>query len=218
MASLTKHSRSPHSPSPIYGIRPGFTVGDLEASRATQLHVYGTFTTPTGSEPENVWDAVKGKWVVMDVVSSQRTTSDAGGTVVSPGARVVKIQINVTGTGTVDVSAKSNSDSYSATIFDPGALSAGFYEFMLGGWASPSSDATSYGATQYGAVKSGSSPAATNPTGDQETVHPDPAADSNYVGGTYNPFQFLSLDGYALKFFATVVGSVGFDVSVTPVS
>ncbi len=216
MATLSKHARSPHSPSPIYGIRPGFTVGDLEAARLTSLHVYRTWTAPgtnSEGEPTQVWNTVTGRWDVMDLIETQATTSDASGTVVSPHARVVKVSINVSGSGSVDVSFKSASDSYSAKIFDSGVLNAGTYEFFVGGYASPSSDGSSYVATQY--TPGGPT---TGDAQDQAGFPLSPGQDNNYVGGTYNPFQFLSLDGYDLKFFSTVVGSVGYDVSVTQVS
>ena len=211
MAPLTQHARSPHSPSPIYGIRPGFTVGDLDAARITSLHVYGTWSSP-GSDsiglPTPIWNPTTGKWDVMDLLLTQASTTDSSGTQISPHARVVSISINVTGSGSVDVSAKSASDSFSAKIFESGVLTAGNYQFYLGGWASPSGDGSSYDATQYG------------PANGQSEAESglDPSTDNNYVGQTYNPFQFLSLDGFDLKFFSTVVGSVGYDVSVTLVS
>lgn len=220
--ALSKNARSPHSPSPIYGIRPGFTVGDLEGQYRHGFRVYGTFTAPITSDsaglPTNTWNAVNGAWNPLDMISAQKTNSDVSGTQISPHARAIKVAINVTGTGTVDVIVKSNVDSFTATIADFGALSVGTYSFYLGGYSSVDSDGTSYGATQYGPVKAGFSPAAADSTGDEETTHPDPSADSNYVGGIYNPFRFLSLDGYDLKFFSTVVGSVGYDVTVVTMS
>lgn len=188
MATLNKHARSPHSPSPIYGIRPGFTIGDIEAQYTTEISVY-----------------------------NGRTTSDSSGTTVSPKARVVKITITMAGSGSVDVSAKTAADG-TTTVFDSGGLTIGSYEFFVGGWSSPDSDGSTYGATQYGPVKSGSSPEAGNTTGDEETTNPDPSADSNYVGGTYNPFEFLSLDGYDLIFKATLTGTGQFSVAITRVS
>lgn len=213
MATLNEHARSPHSPSPIYGIRPGFTVGDLEAAHITALHVYGTFSVPVNADPNNTWNTTTGRWTVIDTITSQATSSDASGTVISPKARAVKIAINVSGAGSVDISCKSNSDSYTAKIFDSGVLTAGSYEFYLGGYATPSSDGSSYVAKQY------------TPGGPTTTYAPDesgfplsPSEDNYYVGGTYNPFQFLSLDGYDLKFFSAVVGTVGYDCSVTAMS
>ena len=222
MTALSKQVRSPHSPSPIYGIRPGFTVGDLDNQYRGAILVYGTYTTGgnlTNGYPTNQWPPTPGQ---NYPAITQRSTADASGTVVSPHARVVKITINVSGAGTVDVSAKSASDSYSAKIFESGVLSAGTYEFYLGGWSSPTSNSdASYKATQYGPVKYPNSPDHTNTTGDEEpvtTTHADSSADSNYVGGTYNPVDFTSLDGYDLKFFAAITSTVGFDVEVTPVS
>lgn len=205
-----KHARSPHSPSPIYGIRPGFTVGDLEAARLTPLHVYGTYSSP-GSDsiglPTFTWNTQTGRWDVIDALLTQATTSDSSGTVVSPNARAVKIGANVTGTGNVTITVKSAIDSYSSTLATY-VLTKGNYELYLGGWATASSDGTSYDVTQYG------------PNGADSEAESglSPATDNNYVGQTYNPFQFLSLDGYSLKFFTTVSGSVGYDVNVTAIS
>lgn len=215
MANLSKNTRSTHSPSPIYGdgslrmsshskgqglLRPGFNVGDLDRSYQSDLSVYGTF--------------------VNGLATAQTSTADASGTAVATKARVVKVTINVTGTGTVDISAKTQADT-TTVVFDSGALSAGSYEFYVGGWSSPTSnsDAT-YLATQYGPVKSGQTPSASNPTGDEETntAKVDTAAFSNYVGGTYNPVDFLSLDGFGLTFFSVKVGTASWDVAVAAVS
>lgn len=207
---LSKHPRSPHSPSPIYGIRPGFTVGDLDASFLTSLHVYGTWSagsvTPT-------WNATTGRWAVADALTAQASASDPTGTIVSPNARAIKVGINISGTGSVHLTMKSAVDSYVAVIQDFGVLTAGFYEIVVGGWASASGDGSVYQATRYGPTFRGNSPVLS-----EDTIHPNHAADSNYFGQTYNPFQFLSLDGYAVKFFSVVAGTVGYDVSVTALS
>lgn len=219
--ALTNHARSPHSPSPIYGIRPGFTVADLEPSRVTALHVYGTYQagslTPT-------WNAQTGRWTVVDALTAQATATDSTGVVVSPNARVVKIGTNVTGTGSVVITVKSAVDSYTATVATytltatNGFNKTGHTEFFLGGWSSPSSDGTSYVATQYGPNLVTVGGILTQGSQEEATSTMNPAADSNYVGQTYNPFQFLSLDGYSLKFFATVTGSVGYDLNVIGIS
>lgn len=211
---LNKHARTPHSPSPIYGIRPGFTVGDLDAARVTQLHVYGTYTSPAGTEPVGSWNATTGRWVVIDTLATSKTTSDSGGTIVSPNARAVKISANMTGTGSVVMTVKSNVDSYTAVVAvytltaTGGFNGTGHYEFYLGGWGSPSSDGTSYQATQYGP----------NGANSEAESGLSPSTDNNYVGQAYNPFQFLSLDGYALQFTTVVSGSVAYDVNVTALS
>lgn len=234
MANLNKQVRSSHSPSPIYGdgslrmnpnskgqglLRPGFTVGDLDHQYATGILVYGSVSWAPAIPAGGVGAATT--WGnTNQPILTQRSTSDLTGTIVKPGGRAVKIAINVTGTGTVDVSALTMADG-TTSVFDGGVLPAGNYEFFVGGWASPVGDAVNgtYQATQYGPVKAGSSPAANDPTGGQETgANKNPSASSNYVGGTYNPVLFLSLDGFDLKFFATVVGTVGFDVEVTPIS
>lgn len=208
---LNNHSRSPHSPSPIYGIRPGFTVGDLEQARVTPLHVYGTYQAASLTPS---WNATTGRWTLVDALTAQASTSDASGTVVTPNARAIKISANMTGTGSVLLTIKSNVDSYTATVITytltatGGFKGTGHYEFYLGGYASPSSDGTSYQATQYGPVGANS----------EAESGLSPSTDNNYVGQTYNPFQFLSLDGYALKFFATVTGTAGYDVNVTAIS
>lgn len=199
--ALSKHARSPHSPSPIYGIRPGFTIADIEGRYMRPLRIYGTFDSGT------------------DQLTASASTSDASGTTIKPHCNVIKVNINVTsGSGSVQVIMKSAVDNFTATIADFGALGVGTYEFFIGGWSSPDSDGTNYTATKYGPVKPGSSPASTNPTGNEETTNPDPNADSNYMGGGYNPFQFLSLDGYDLKFFSTVVGTIAFDATAIAVS
>lgn len=210
--ALNKNARSPHSPSPIYGIRPGFTVGDIEGRYRHGFHVYGTFTAPVTTDaagvPINTWNTTNGAWNPLDVISVQKTNSDASGTTISPHARAIKVTINVSGTGTVDVLIKSAVDSFASTVVDFGALGAGTYSFFVGGYASPDSDGTSYTATQYGPVGAQG----------EATSGLNPSTDNNYVGGTYNPFRFLSLDGYDLKFFSTVSGTVGYDVTVTTLS
>jgi hypothetical protein len=190
--ALTKQFRSPNSPSPIYGIRPGFNVGDFERQATVAIA-----TIPSTS------------------------ASVAAPTAISPHARAVKISVNVTaGSGNVSLTVKSAVDNFTATVATYNNLALGTYDFYLGGWASPSGDSVngSYLATQYGPVAAGSSPAVGNTTGDEDTVHPDPSADSNYTGGTYNPVLFLSLDGYDLKVSSVVVGTVTYDVEVTPIS
>jgi hypothetical protein len=187
--ALSKFTRSPHSPSPIYGIRPGFTIADLEGRYMNPLRVYGTFST-------------------TDSLVAQATATDAVGVTVSPHARVIKVSLNVTGTGTVDVLCKSAVDSFVATTVDFGAKGVGTYAFFVGGWSTVDSDATSYQATQYGPVGANS----------EATASLNKDTSNNYVGQTYNPFRFLSLDGYDLKFFATVVGTVGYDMTVEAVS
>ena len=226
--TLTYHPRSPHSPSPIYGISPGFTVGDCEARFVTPLHVYGTYQagsiTPT-------WNNVTGRWTEVDVLTAAATASDSSGTIISPAARVVKISANVTGTGSLILTVKSNVDSYSATIASynlnatGGWKGTGAYEFFLGGYASNSgtvvettSDGSSYPATRYGPSVVVVNGVATQGPSDQATTNLSLATDNNYVGQTYNPFQFLSLDGYALKFNTVVTGTVGYNVNVTTVS
>ena len=185
--ALEKDFRSPHSPSPIYGIRPGFTVGDFDRP-------YG-YGTPT-STPISVY--------------SGRSTTDSTGTSKSPKARVIKVVLTInSGSGSVDLSMKSNSDTYTAVVFDTGAISGlGTYEYYVGGWSSPTDGDAGYQATQYGPTKPGAATDDGNTEGDENVTNPDPAADSNYVGGTYNPTNFLSLAGDDVMFFATVSGTM----------
>ena len=197
--ALEKDFRAPNSPSPIYGIRPGFNVGDLDKSYL--------FSGISSSVAHNVY--------------TNRATTDSSGTVASPSARVVKVIVTInSGTGSVDLSMKSNSDTYSTTIFDSGALSGvGVYELYVGGWSSPTSNNdAAFQATQYGPTAPGHTPDSENTTGDEDTTNPDPAASANWVGGTYNPVDFLSLAGDSIKFFAAVTGTISFNVDVVPVS
>lgn len=190
--ALTKQFRSHNSPSPIYGIRPGFNVGDFERQATVAIA-----TIPSTS------------------------ISVAAPTAISPHARAVKVSVNVTaGTGNVSLTVKSAVDNFTATVATYNNLALGTYDFYLGGWSSPVGDSVngSYQATKYGPVAAGHSPAAGNTTGDEDTTNPDPKADSNYIGGTYNPVLFLSLDGYDLKVSSVVVGTVTYDVEVTPIS
>lgn len=249
MATLSKQTRSPHSPSPIYGdgslrmntlaknvglLRPGFTIGDLDAQFHGAILVYGTYNLPATGSPSAVTpptDAIVpfDPTYVNSLTPSSKTmgsivqisTADTSGTAVSPGARAVKISIHVSGTGNITFSAITAADG-STSVFNTGALSAGSYEYYLGGWASPTSnsDAT-YLAAQYGPVASGSSVEADNPTGDEQltAANTNSSANSNYVGGGYNPVDYLSLDGYGLTFKATPKsGSCSWDLSVTPIS
>lgn len=244
MANLSKNTRSPHSPSPIYGdgslrmntlaknvglLRPGFNVGDLEHQYAGSILVYGTYNMPatstitagTAVEPfdPTYANSLTPSSKTMGSIN-QTNTADTSGTDVKPGARAVKISIHVTGTGNITFTAVTDADG-TTQVFNTGALSAGSYEFFLGGWASPTSnsDAT-YLASQYGPVKPGGTISANDPTGDEELgAQRDPKAFSNYVGGTYNPVDFTSLDGYGLTFKSTPkVGSCSWDLSVTPIS
>src|SRR3954471_19607594 len=173
---LSKQFRTHNSPSPIYGIRPGFTIADLDHQYVEPIQVYGVV-----SWPATQWPPVTGNLPTV----TGKTTSDASGTVAAVNARAVKVAINVTaGSGTVDVLIKSAVDNYTATVVDFGPLALGSYEFFVGGWASPVDDPggnDTYIATRYGPVKAGSSPATSNPTGDEETTNPDPSADNNYV-------------------------------------
>ena len=193
--ALEKDFRSPHSPSPIYGLRPGFNVGDLDR--------------PYGQAP------------IAGIAST--SSSVAAPSAISPQARVVKVTVYVTsGTGSVDVTLKSATDTYTAALLDTGALTLGTYEFYVGGWANPTSnsDAT-FKATQYGPVVAGVTPDKGNTTGDEEPVstgNADPASSSNYVGGTYNPVDFISLAGADVKVYSVVVGTVTYRVDVVPVS
>jgi hypothetical protein len=224
---LNQQVRSPNSPSPIYGdgslrmntlavnkglLRPGFNIGDLDRQFASPIYVYGTWTYPLNSTnfPPGTYSPLL----------TQIAIADAIGTIISPNARAVKIIIHVSGPGTTRITAQSSADTYTATIFDTGVLTAGDYDFYLGGWSSPSSDTTNrtYQATRYGPPKPGTAVTSTDPTGDEETVNPNPAADSNYVGGTYNPIEFISLDGQSLKFFSILGGTAAWDVSVIPLS
>lgn len=235
---LSKQIRSPHSPSPIYGdgsmrmnqktpnrglLRPGFNVGDIDRSATTSLLVYGTYVWATATDTTRTPNTVEPFPPAGSNQGTIQQTSiaDATGTTVSPHARVVKITIHVSGTGTIDISCKSAVDSFAAVVFDSGALAAGAYDFYVGGWSSPTSnsDAT-YIATQYGPIKPGNTPSTGNTTGDQETnqTKVNTAADSNYVGPGYNPVDFTSLDGFDLKFFSVLSGSASWDVEVTPVS
>lgn len=243
MANLTKQVRSPHSPSPIYGdgslrmntlvknvglLRPGFTIGDLDKQYAWPILVYGTYNLPatstitagTGITP---FDPSYGSSLTPSSKTEgsivQTSTADGGGTAVSPKARMVKITINVTGTGTAAFTAITAADG-TTQVFSSGALAAGSYSFYLGGWSSPTSksDAT-YLAAQYGPVKPGGTVSANDPTGDEELgIQQNTSANSNYVGMGYNPVDFLSLDGYDLTFKSVKVGTASWDLSVTPVS
>jgi hypothetical protein len=226
MTKLSQYARSPHSPSPIFGIAPGFTVGDLEKGYTPYLLAIGTAGANTD-----------GSLTVTGV--SITTTSTA----INANARAVKIVAHVTaGSGSVTLTVKSNVDAYATTIATYTGLTVaggddGTYELFLGGYGTqaefqtsrmitpelsvegvnntlyPSSDSTSYVATRYGPTKPGLLPAVS-----EDETNPDPSADSNYMGGTYNPFQFLSLDGYALEITGTVTGTVTFDVEVVPIS
>jgi hypothetical protein len=180
MTTLSKHARSPHSPSPIYGIRPGFTVADIERQYTPAIVAIGT--------------------------TSSSVVRSIGTPIATGGARAVKITVNVTGAGSVTVTVYSEVDGYSAAIATYTGLTAGSYEFFLGGWSSPDSDGSSYLATQYGPV----------PPASEATSGLDPSDSSNYVGQTYNPFEFLSLDGYDLLFLSAVTGTVSYDVSFAP--
>lgn len=197
MAALTKHARSTNGPSPIYGIRPGFTIADLEGRYMNPIRVYGT------------WDST-------DKLTSQTNTPDSGSSPIKTHARVIKLTLNVSGTGTVHIIGTTTADS--STIFDPGFLPAGSYEFFVGGWASVDSDNSSYQATQYGPSQTPSDFDADNPTGNMDVDDPSLSAGSNYFGGTYNPFQFLSLDGYDVQFTSDSSGSVAWDLTVVAVS
>lgn len=196
---LSKRARSPHSPSPIYGIRPGFTVGDLDSQ-------YQPPKLAIGNDP-----SIGGVGYSASGTSAPITVN-----------RVVKIGVIVgsaTPTDHVDVAVTSAIDNYVAVIASYTALKPGSYTFYLGGWASPSSDATSYPATQYGPPTTDDLPSATDPSGNQETTDLDPANSSNYMGGTYNPVQFLSLDGYSIQISSlNFVGSPNVTVTVEPVS
>jgi hypothetical protein len=261
MANLSQHARTPHSPSPIYGVAPGFTVGDLDRAYTPSIPVlYGTLVTYPGTSLTPNWDP--GTVATQATVNSNAT--------VQPNARAVKIAVNVSGTGSIVLTVKSNADSYTATIATYSGLTAGGYQFYLGGYGSkaefspqvgeaqtdlasnpaqgtdpatqttqpgqndtlyPTSDGSSYisGLTQYGPSTTNGVSQETNPY--DPSINPggfdpaqsnenalNPATDNNFFGQTYNPFQFLSLDGYALKFTAVVTGTVGYDVEVMPIS
>lgn len=225
MANLSKQTRSPHSPSPIYGdgslrmntlaknvglLRPGFTIGDFDKQYAGSFLVYGTAAYPSTQWPPTG---------VTEPVVTQTSTADGSGTLVSPNSRVVRITIHVSGTGSASFTAITAADG-TTQVFNSGALTAGSYEFYLGGWASTTSnsDAT-YLAAQYGPLKPGGTISANDPTGDEELgSQQNTSANSNYVGGGYNPVDYLSLDGYGLTFKSTKSGSPSWDLSVTPVS
>lgn len=188
---LSKNARSPHSPSPIYGIRPGFTVADFDRQYTPQVQAKAS---GSASDPTPTAVPIKG-------------------------ARAIKIVVNVTaGSGSVDVTVKSAVDSFVATVASYTGLVLGANVFYLGGWSSPDSDGSSYTATKYGPPQTANDPDADNPTGDQDTDDPALAASSNYMGGTYNPFRFLSLDGYDLKFVTVANGTVTYDIQFEPLS
>lgn len=225
---LKQHTRTRNSPSPIYGISPGFNVGDLDRAYTPPVGVLGTFATSPGD-----WAGDPG------YLTSQATTTQTSSPIQTY-ARAVKIAVNVSGTGSITVVVKSAVDSYSAVVATYTTLTAGSYQFFLGGYGSPqtyapsvadgdnvlgegvkettpggpdkvnypTSDGTSYVATRYGPVGANS----------EATSGLKADTDNNYSGGTYNPFQFLSLDGYALEFTATVTGTVGYDIEVMPIS
>ena len=264
MSPLSQHPRSPHSPSPIYGISPGFTVGDLDRAYTPPMPVFGTlvtypliFTGQAGLQPN---------WDPGSVVPLSATTSLTS-SVISTNARAVKIAVNVSGTGSISLVVKSAVDAYTAIVASYNNLTAGGYQFYLGGYGSPAefspqtgeassdlstlvptagtdsatetsrvgqndavyptSDGTSYigGLVQYGpvgAVSEVMNVVAQNPggfdPGRSNAAGLNPSTDNNFFGQTYNPFQFLSLDGYALTFYSTVTGTVGYDVEVMPIS
>lgn len=254
MSPLSQHPRSPQSPSPIYGIRPGFTVGDLDRSYTPPMPVFGVLQTYPGGALQPNWDP--------GTVASQVTIS-SGPTVVQPNARAVKIAVNVSGTGSITLVVKSNVDAFATVVATYNNITAGGYQFYLGGFGSPAefssptneaqtddpsnvsdpnvaitqsgvnttlyptSDSTSYigGLVQYGpvgAISEVTSGASQNTggfdPGRRNAAGLNPSTDNNFFGQTYNPFQFLSLDGYALQFTATVTGAVGYDVEVMPIS
>lgn len=119
MATLNKFARNSNSPSPIYGIRPGFNVGDFEPRTLPKSVIATGSITATG------------------------TTVSLGAR-----AAKFTVHVTA-GSGTVTLVVKSNSDSYTATIATYGPLSLGNYDFFLGGWASPTGgtayQATQYG-------------------------------------------------------------------------
>ena len=259
MPPLSHHARSPHSPSPIYGISPGFTVGDLD--RAYTPAIPALYVAPLVSYPGGspLWDP-------GDILT-QLTISMTSGAI-SANARAVKIRVNVSGTGSITLSVTTAADGYTTPIAIYYNLSVGSYMFYLGGYGnqtqfssptgeeqtdlasnvdnpnietfqtgineagttpSPTSDGSSYigGLSQYGPIgpflgQQGSNSSADFPGGfDPAQANPsglNPATDNNYFGQTYNPFQFLSLDGYQLKLSAAVTGTVGYDASVIPIS
>jgi hypothetical protein len=260
MSPLSQHPRSPSSPSPIYGIRPGFTVGDLDRAYTPSIPVFGTpVTYPAGTATTG---GLQPNWDPGSVVPFS-TTISSGPTVVQPNARAVKIAVNVSGTGSITLIVKSNVDAYATVVATYNNITAGGYQFYLGGFGTPAefssptnepqtddpsnvsdpnvaitqsgvnttlyptSDATSYigGLVQYGpvgAISEVTSGASQNTggfdPGRRNAAGLNPSTDNNFFGQTYNPFQFLSLDGYALQFTATVTGTVGYDVEVMPIS
>ena len=257
MPPLSHHARSPHSPSPIYGISPGFTVGDLD--RAYTPAIPALYMAPLSTTSAGPWDP--------GTIVTQLTTSSTSGAI-SANARAVKIQVNVSGTGSIVVSVTTAADGYTTPIAIYNNLTVGSYMFYLGGYgnptqfssptgeeqtdlpsdvgnpnietfqtginapgttASPTSDGSSYigGLSQYGPIgpltgNQGSNPSSSFPGGfDPARANPsglNPAQDNNFFGQTYNPFQFLSLDGYQLKLSAVVTGTVGYDASIIPIS
>ena len=125
MAPLSQHSRSPHSPSPIYGIAPGFTVGDLDRAYTPAIPaLYSTLVTYPGGSP--IWDPGD--------IATQLTTSTTSGAI-SANARAVKIRVNVTGTGSITVSVTTAADGYATPIAIYNNLTVGSYMFYLEGTA-----------------------------------------------------------------------------------
>lgn len=255
---LSQHARSPHSPSPIYGVSPGFTVGDLDRAYTPSIPVlYGSLVTYPGGSLQPNWD--------HGTVATQLTTTTTSAAI-NTNARAVKIAVNVSGSGSITLAAYTAADSYTTPIAIYNNLTAGGYQFYLGGYgnkaefssptnesqtddpsnitnpnietsqpginaagttASPTSDGTSYigGLSQYGplgAISEKSNTFSQNPGGldpaQSNVAGLSPSTDNNFFGQTYNPFQFLSLDGWAMKFTATVTGTVGYDVEVMPIS
>lgn len=176
--ALNKFNRSPHSPSPIYGIRPGFNISDLDAQYTSAVPA---ITSVTGT-----------------------TTSSA----LDIGARAISLHPLFVGAGAkADILVYSADDSYVTPIATFLAVTNGSGALYVGGSASKSGDSVNgtYQATQYGPV----------PPQSEATSGLSEATDHNYVGGSYNPALYLSLDGKPIKVKVdNVTGTVS--VTVTP--
>lgn len=178
--TLNKQFRSAHTPSPIYGIRPGFNISDLDRAYTSE------------------------------VVAIAATGITATSAALDLGARAVSISPLFVGAGAkADILVYSADDSYVTPIATFLAVQDGSGTLYVGGFAGASGDSTNgtYIATQYGPV----------PPQSGATSGLSQATDNNYIGSSYNPALFLSLDGKPIKIkVQNITGTVA--VNVTPIS
>lgn len=123
--TLNKFNRSPHSPSPIYGIRPGFRISDLDSQYTS---------------------------AVAAVTSQTGTFTSAA---VDLGARAVSLNPTFVGAGAkADILVYSSDDGYTTPIATFLAVQNGSGTLYVGGSASVTGDSANgtYLATQYGPV------------------------------------------------------------------